>query len=311
MRILVTGNAGFIGQNFVRLFKDQYELYGIDKLGYASDHDAMLHCSSFIVNTTDEEELENALESFREEDGVDVFDVCINFAAESHVDNSIAGPRTFVDSNIIGTFNMLEQARRGKIKRFIQISTDEVYGDLEKYAPHFPDVNLLKPSNPYSATKAAADMLVMSYVRTYNLDATIIRMCNNYGPHQYAEKLIPVIIENASKNKKIPVYGTGKNMREWIYVEDACKAIEVVLRLGKSGEIYDIGSRFELENIELVKTILQLMNKPESLIEYVEDRKGHDMRYFLDSSKIRNKLGWKPEVPFQDGLKRTIDFYWR
>ena len=277
----------------------------MDALKYASDLEATQHyCTTIICDLSDGLDLESWLEP-----PYLPFDACIHFAAESHVDNSISNPGVFVQSNIVGTFNLLECVRRGYINKLVHVSTDEVYGDLQPGDPPFSNPNIFNPSSPYSATKAAADMLVMSYIRTYGIDASIVRMSNNYGPHQYEEKLIPVIIDKASKDQKIPVYGTGKNMREWIYVEDACKAIDDVLNLGKLGEVYNIGSGFEIENLDLVKKILDLMGKPESLISFVEDRKGHDMRYFLDSSKIRNELGWKPEVSFEEGIQRTIDFY--
>lgn len=302
MKLLITGHCGFIGQNFVRMYKDKHTIVGIDKLGYASDRRAAALCQTRVLDIA--------------EDNLDFlglanppFDGVINFAAESHVDNSIASPDPFMKSNFIGTFKLLEFVKNYKIPRFLQASTDEVYGDLQPDDPPFSDDFLLKPSSPYSASKAAADMLVLSYCRTYGINAVITRSCNNYGPFQYKEKLLPVVILRALSDQKIPVYGVGKNIREWIFVEDNCEAIMTTFLKGNSGEIYNIGSGMEITNIDLVKIILEIMDKPESLIEFVTDRKGHDLRYALDFNKISTELNWYPNTSLECGLRKTIDWY--
>jgi len=310
MKILITGNCGFIGQNFVRMFRDKYEIVGLDKLGYASDAHACNLCQTHIVDIKSASVVEQTVKNYLPE-------VIINFAAESHVDNSIASPGPFMYSNYIGTFNLLEAARKFGVKRFVQISTDEVYGDLQPNDLPFSDKFKLKPSSPYSASKTAADVLVLSYHKTFDLDTVITRTCNNYGPYQYKEKFLPVVITNALNNKSIPVYGVGKNVREWIYVEDNCEGIEAAVNYGKAGEIYHIGTGEEMENLDMVRKILKLMSKPESLINFVTDRKGHDLRYALDSISSRSQLLWMPKTSLDVGLIKTIKWieenfsYWR
>jgi dTDP-glucose 4,6-dehydratase len=310
MKLLVTGNCGFIGQNFVRMFRDKYEIVGMDKLGYASDMKALDLCLNHIMDITDKEDVEGTIANEKPE-------IIINFAAESHVDNSINSPEPFMYSNFIGTFNLLEAARKCGVRRFVQIGTDEVYGDLQPYDSPFSDKFKLKPSSPYSASKTAADVLVLSYHRTYGMNTVITRTCNNYGPFQYKEKFLPVIIMNALNDSPIPVYGVGKNIREWIYVEDNCEGLEAAMVYGKSGGIYHIGTGEEFENLDMVKKILAIMNKPESLITFVTDRKGHDLRYALDNSLTYSELKWKPKISIEDGLKKTINWieknpnYWK
>lgn len=303
MKLLVTGHCGFIGQNFVRLYNNDYNIVGMDKLGYASDDTALDLCAGGIGDLCYPHNIEAIFNVYGP------FDAIINFAAESHVDNSIASPKPFMRSNFIGTFNLLEAARKYKVSRFVQIGTDEVYGDLEPEDPPFSNLHELKPSSPYSASKAAADVLVLSYGRTYKMDVVITRSCNNYGPFQHKEKFIPVVIRNALAENKIPLYGDGLNMREWIHVEDNCKGVLAALLKGKSGGIYNLGSGVETTNIDLLKTILRHLDKPESLIEFVTDRKGHDRRYFLDSTISYEELKWKPEISLNDGLKSTIEWF--
>ena len=238
-------------------------------------------------------------------------DYVINFAAESHVDRSIDNPNIFLDTNIMGVATLLNACVKYGIKRFHQVSTDEVYGDLPLDKPEllFNELSPLKPSSPYSASKASADLLCLAYHRTYNLPLTISRCSNNYGPYQYLEKLIPLMIDNAKNNKKLPIYGDGLNVRDWIYVDDHNLAIDLIIRNAKDGSIYNIGSNNEKNNIEIVKTILKELGKDESLISYVTDRKGHDKRYAIDSSKLQKELGWKPLTSFDDGIKKTISWY--
>ncbi len=302
MKILLTGNCGFIGQNFVRLFKDDYEIIGVDKLGYASDKNAMELCKSRISDIYLPHTIEPLFDMYQP-------DYVINCGAESHVDNSIKSPKPFIMSNIVGTFNILEMCKKYNVKRLLQVSTDEVLGDLEENDLPFSNDDLLKPSSPYSASKASADLLVLSYVRTFGIDAVITRSCNNYGPYQYYEKFIPVVINSILNNKQIPIYGTGSNKREWIHVRDNCNGLMKALINGKSGSIYNLGSGFEIKNIDMVKTILQKMNVNEDLISFVEDRKGHDKRYFMNSEKSYRELDWKPEINFKDGIEETIRWY--
>jgi len=233
-------------------------------------------------------------------------DAIVNFAAQTHVDRSIAFPRLFFKSNTLGTFNLLEACKKKNV-RLIHVSTDEVYGEIAEGS--FKENDRLKPSNPYSASKAAADLLILSYCRTYGLNAVITRCTNNFGPYQFPEKLIPKTIIRASLNMKVPVYGTGRNIRDWIYVLDHCEALRLVLEKGKAGEIYNVSSYNEYENLDVVKKVLKLMGKDESLIEFIEDRPGHDIRYSLDSSKIRNELGWKPKHRFNEALEQTVNWY--
>ena len=303
MKILVTGNCGFIGQNFVHMYNKKHHIIGMDKLGYASDKKALKLCKTYILDISKIEQ-QKLNQIFIDEK----FDAVINFAAESHVDNSINSPYPFIHGNIMSTFKLLEAARNIKIKRFIQIGTDEVYGDLQLEDPPFSNLNELKPSSPYSSSKASTDLIALSYVRTYNMNISVTRSCNNYGPFQYKEKFIPVIIDKIMHNQQIPIYGTGKNMREWIYVKDNCKAVMKILKHGKSGEIYNIGSGIEIDNIELVKIILKIMKKPEKLIKMVEDRKGHDFRYFMDKIQLKSQFNWEPKISLLKGLKKTINW---
>jgi dTDP-glucose 4,6-dehydratase len=299
MKLLVTGNCGFIGQNFVRMYRQQHTIIGIDKLGYASDKNASHLCYQYHSDICDIDKCDIPTD----------FDAIINFAAESHVDNSIASPEPFIYSNVLGTFKLLEVARNHNIPKFVQISTDEVNGDLKPNDLPFSDFYKLKPSSPYSASKASADCLVYSYHKTYGMHTIITRSCNNYGPYQYKEKLIPVVIKNALSDKPIPLYGDGLNVREWMYVEDNCKGIMAAFLNGESGGIYNLGSGLELNNKDLINSILSLMDKPLSLIQYIEDRKGHDRRYALNSYQSYKQLKWGPIVAHYEGLNRTIKWF--
>ena len=303
MRILVTGGLGFIGSNFVKYLVEEAraaaEITVVDALKYGSNENN-LKDSEYKFDRGDICDYELMAELVKKTDTI------VNFAAETHVDRSISNPYAFIESNVIGTYTILEAMRKVNPEaRLVHISTDEVYGDIEKGS--FNEDDMLKPSSPYSASKASADMLVLAYVRTYGLNAVITRCTNNYGPYQFPEKLIPKAIIRAELNMKIPIYGTGKNVRDWIYVNNHCEAINFVLEKGERGEIYNISSGEEKTNLEVVSEILKIMEKPD-LIEFVEDRPGHDIRYSLDSSKIR-KLGWKPKYSFSDGLKKTIEWY--
>jgi dTDP-glucose 4,6-dehydratase len=306
MRILVTGGAGFIGSNFVRhmvrKYRD-YEVVVLDKLTYAGRkenlHDVWDKITFIKGDIAKKEDVEKAVKNC---------DYIVNFAAETHVDRSIIEAGTFVLTDVYGVYNLLEAARKHEISKFEQISTDEVYGHIREGS--FKEDDKLKPRNPYSATKASAELLCQSYFETYGLPIVMTRSSNNYGPYQHPEKLIPKTIIYALLNRPIPVYGKGENVRDWLYVEDNCEAIDLVLHKGKNGETYNIAAKQELKNIEVVKTILRLVKKPESLIKFVEDRLGHDLRYSLDIEKI-TKLGWKPKVKFEEGIKRTIEWYKR
>jgi dTDP-glucose 4,6-dehydratase len=301
-KILVTGNCGFIGQNFARMFAGEHYLFGVDKMGYASDPDALEVIPTFMADISNVRVMERIFSMTRP-------DAVINFAAESHVDRSIQDADPFIRSNVVGTHVLLEMAVKFRVERFMQVSTDEVYGDLQPDDPPFSKLHELRPSSPYSASKAAADMLVLAWHRTHNLDVVITRTVNNYGPYQYTEKLIPVVVHQAMSDEPIPVYGTGSNIREWIHVRDNCRALNEVLLRGRSGGIYNIGSGVEMTNLDLVKTILAIMEKPESLISFVTDRKGHDLRYALDSILLRDELGWEPEIGLDTGLRETIQWY--
>ena len=299
MKILVTGGLGFIGCNFVRYMADKAEIIVIDALKYGSNENNLKDLDYKIVkgNICDYDLMAELVKEV---------DAIINFAAETHVDRSISNPFAFIESNVIGTYTILEAMRKVNPEaKLVHIGTDEVYGDIEKGS--FKEDDMLKPSSPYSASKASADMLVLAYVRTYGLNAMITRCTNNYGPYQFPEKLIPKAILRAKMDMKIPIYGTGKNVRDWIYVNDHCEAINFVLERGKRGEIYNISSGEEKTNLEGVSEILGIMEKPD-LAEFVEDRPGHDSRYSLDSSKIRG-LGWKPKYGFSEGLKETVEWY--
>ena len=308
MRVLVTGGAGFIGSNFVRRVVDG-SLSGIDqvtvldKLTYAGtlSNLGMLPTGSFEFVQGDicDSELVNKLASQH--------DAVVNFAAESHVDRSITGARDFVETNVLGTENLLDCALRNGIKTFVQISTDEVYGTIDEgsWDERYP----LLPNSPYSASKASADLLVRAYHRTFGLDARITRCSNNYGPHQFPEKVIPLFVTNLIDEKKVPLYGKGMNVRDWLHVDDHCRGIYAVLTKGRSGEIYNIGGGRELTNRELTSIILEKMDRDGSSIEYVQDRLGHDLRYSVDISKISSELGYAPKVNFEEGISETIDWY--
>lgn len=314
MKILVTGGAGFIGSNFIHYMLEKYPDYYIINL------DSLTYCGN-LENLKDTEKNPNykfikgdiannqLIDTIVFENKVDYI---INFAAESHVDRSIQNPKIFLESNIIGTQNLLEIAKKyhekGQLKKYIQISTDEVYGTLGKTG-YFTEKTPLASNSPYSASKAGADLIVRAYHETFHLPINITRCSNNYGPYQFPEKLIPLMINNALNNKKLPVYGDGKNVRDWLHVYDHCTAIDLVLHKGKAGEVYNIGGNNEKENIEIVKLILQYLKKSEDLIEYVEDRLGHDRRYAIDSTKIQKELGWKPKYTFEIGMKETIEWY--
>ncbi len=313
MTIIVTGGAGFIGANFVYLELEKHpedRIVCIDKLTYAGNletlKEAMDH-PNFRFEKIDICDREAVFKLFEEEKP----DIVVNFAAESHVDRSIENPGIFLETNILGTQVLMDASRAVGVKRYHQVSTDEVYGDLPLDRPDlfFTEETPLKTSSPYSSSKAGADLLVNAYHRTFGLPTTISRCSNNYGPYQFPEKLIPLMIANALEDKPLPVYGEGLNVRDWLYVEDHCKAIDLIIRQGKVGEVYNIGGHNEMKNIDIVKIICQALGKPESLITHVTDRKGHDMRYAIDPTKIHDALGWLPETMFKDGIKKTIQWY--
>ncbi|HNS31803.1 MAG TPA: dTDP-glucose 4,6-dehydratase [bacterium] len=306
MNIVVTGGAGFIGSHFIRLLVKKYPGYrilNIDKLTYAGNLANLEEIDKHPCYTFMKEDICNKRTM---EKVVRGYDAVINFAAESHVDRSIRKPEKFLKTDIMGTFSLLEACRKAGIKKYIQISTDEVYGSIEKGS--FTEESPLNPSNPYSASKASADMLTISFGKTYNLPVYIVRSTNNYGPNQHPEKAIPLFITNAFENLLLPIYGNGRQKRDWLYVTDNCRAIDTVLHKGSDGEIYNVSAGSEKENIILAGMILRLTGKPESLIKKVEDRPGHDKRYSISSEKIR-KLGWKPEIPFEKGLLITVEWY--
>ncbi len=312
-KVLVTGGAGFIGANFVYYILNKYNDYkvvNLDKLTYAAN----------ISNLDDVKDNENykfiqgdICDKFLIDDLFknEKFDIVVNFAAESHVDRSISSPDIFVNTNVLGTQILLDASLKYNVERFHQVSTDEVYGDLplDRCDLLFSEKNNINPSSPYSASKAAADLLVKSYYKTYKLPITISRCSNNYGKFQYEEKLIPLMIKNAINNNKLPVYGNGLNVRDWLHVYDHCSAIDLIIHNGKLGEVYNVGGNNEKNNIEIVKLILKTLNKSEDLISYVEDRLGHDLRYAIDASKIKSELNWTPRYTFEDGIKETIDWY--
>lgn len=313
MTVLVTGGAGFIGSNFVYYMLKKYPDYRIvcvDCLTYAgnlSTLETALKNPNFAFYKTNICDRAGIYEIFEQEKP----DIVVNFAAESHVDRSIEGPEIFLQTNIMGTQVMMDACRKYGIKRYHQVSTDEVYGDLPLDRPDlfFTEQTPIHTSSPYSASKASADLLVMAYNRTYELPTTISRCSNNYGPYHFPEKLIPLMIANALNDKPLPVYGKGENIRDWLYVEDHCKAIDLIIHNGTVGEVYNIGGHNEMRNIDIVKLICRKLNKPESLIRFVTDRKGHDLRYAIDPTKIHNELGWLPETKFADGIDLTIDWY--
>lgn len=311
--IIVTGGAGFIGSNFIFYMKRKYPDYRLiclDKLTYAGNLvtlQPLMEEANFRFYKVDICDRNAVYKVFEEEHP----DVVVNFAAESHVDRSIESPEIFLDTNIKGTAVLMDVCIKYQVGRFHQISTDEVYGDLPLDRPDllFTEETPLCTSSPYSSSKAAADLLAMSYYRTYGLPVTISRCSNNYGPYQFTEKLIPLMITRALADQPLLVYGQGINVRDWIYVEDHCKAVDRIIHAGTPGEIYNIGGHNELRNIDIVRLICKELNKPDSLITYVADRKGHDLRYAIDASKIYMELGWLPETKFEDGIKKTIQWY--
>ena len=309
-KFLVTGGAGFIGGNFLHIMVNKYlndEYVCIDALTYAGNMETLVPIMNKPNFKFVHENICNrkaVYELFEKEH----FDYVINFAAESHVDRSIENPEIFLETNIIGTSVLMDACRKYGIKRFHQVSTDEVYGDLPLDRPDFffTETTPLHTSSPYSASKASADLLVLAYNRTFKLPVTISRCSNNYGPYQFPEKLIPLMIQKAKNDESLPVYGNGANVRDWLYVGDHCTAIDLVVRNGRDGEVYNIGGHNERTNLQVVKTILTALGKPESLISYVKDRPGHDLRYAIDPHKIETELGWKPEFNFDTGIKETI-----
>jgi len=313
MNILVTGGAGFIGSNFIYYWQEKYpedRLVCLDLLTYAGNiktlKEAMkLNNFRFVQGDIADRAAVNSL--FAEEQ----FDWVVNFAAESHVDRSIEAPEIFLRTNILGTQVLMDASIKYNVARFHQVSTDEVYGDLPLDRPDllFTEQTPIHTSSPYSASKAAADLLALAYHRTYKLPLTISRCSNNYGPYQHTEKLIPLMIKNALSGHPLPVYGTGENVRDWLYVTDHCTAIDVILRQGTAGEVYNVGGNCERVNLYVVKIILKILGKPESLISYVTDRLGHDKRYAIDSSKIKKELDWTPSCAFEEGIEKTIEWY--
>ncbi len=311
--ILVTGGAGFIGSNFVYLLlaeRPEWKVVCVDCLTYAANLHTLNEAfqnPNFVFYKTDIRDREGIFKIFEKEKP----DIVVNFAAESHVDRSIENPSIFLETNILGTQTMMDACRKYGIERFHQVGTDEVYGDLPLDRPDlfFHEDTPVHTSSPYSTSKASADLLALAYHRTYGLPVTISRCSNNYGPYQFPEKLIPLMINNASQNKSLPVYGKGENVRDWLYVKDHCYGILAVLEKGKVGEVYNLGGHNEKTNIDIVKIILQELGKPESLITFVADRKGHDRRYAIDPSKANRELGWAPTTMFADGIKLTIRWY--
>lgn len=313
MKMIITGGAGFIGSNFVFYMRKQhpdYDLLCLDKLTYAGNLETLapvMNDPKFKFVKADIADRKAMYDLFEAEKP----DVVVNFAAESHVDRSIETPSIFLETNVMGTQVLLDACRKYGIKRFHQVSTDEVYGDLPLDRPDlfFTEKTPLHTSSPYSASKASADLLCNAYHRTYGMPITISRCSNNYGPYQFPEKLIPLMIANSLADKPLPVYGEGLNVRDWLYVEDHCAAIDLILLGGKEGQVYNIGGHNEMRNIDIVKLILHALDKPESLITHVTDRKGHDMRYAIDPTFIHNELGWLPETKFENGIQKTIEWY--
>ena len=313
MTIIVTGGAGFIGSNFIFYqlkHNPDDRIVCLDKLTYAGNLSTLasvMNEPNFRFVRADICDREAVNQLFEEEKP----DIIVNFAAESHVDRSIEDPGVFLRTNILGTQVLMDACRKYGIGRYHQVSTDEVYGDLPLDRPDlfFTEETPIHTSSPYSASKASADLLVLAYHRTFGLPVTISRCSNNYGPYHFPEKLIPLMIANCLNDKPLPVYGKGENIRDWLYVEDHCKAIDLILRNGRVGEVYNIGGHNEMKNIDIVKLICKALDKPESLITYVTDRKGHDMRYAIDPTKIHNELGWLPETKFADGIQKTIRWY--
>ena len=313
MNILITGGAGFIGSNFIFYMLEKHpkdRIICLDALTYAGNLktlEPVMDNDNFRFVKGDIRDREFIFDLFAEED----FDIIVNFAAESHVDRSIKDPGVFLETNVMGTQFLMDACRKYGIERFHQVSTDEVYGDLPLDKPElmFTEETPITTSSPYSASKASADLLVEAYHRTFGLPVTISRCSNNYGPYQFPEKLIPLMISKALAEEELPVYGKGENVRDWLYVEDHCRAIDLILYKGKDGEVYNIGGHNERSNLEVVKTIIDELDKPESLITFVEDRAGHDLRYAIDPTKISNELGWEPTVLFDEGIEKTIKWY--
>lgn len=314
MKIIVTGGLGFIGSHFIELIleKTDWQIFCFDKETYAADlsfKDQYFNNPRVRFFKIDLANITQIVETLNE---TGLVDYIVHFAAESHVDNSIASPRPFVDTNVLGTFNMLEYALiYNKFSKFIHVSTDEVYGAINKDEPrdNFTETDMLNPSSVYSSTKASSDLIALSFFKTHGLPVCITRCCNNYGPRQNKEKFLPKVINNALNNSPIPVYGTGDNIREWIHVKDHCEGVLKVLSHGRNGEIYNIGTGHTLSNLSLVYRVLCLLNKDESLIKFVEDRKGHDFKYAINFNKIKKELNWQHKIKFNDGLASTIDFY--
>ena len=308
-KLLVTGGAGFIGSNFILHMLERYNdlhITNIDLLTYAGNLDNLTSVrDNPRYNFVKADIADFSVVSQAVQEG---YDAIINFAAESHVDRSIEDPGVFVRTNVLGTQVLLDVARRFGVKKFVQVSTDEVYGSLGPEG-YFTEATPLQPSSPYSASKAAADHLVLAYGHTFGLPINITRCSNNYGPYQFPEKLIPLMVTNALEGKRLPVYGDGLNIRDWLHVKDHCRGIDIVLREAKPGEVYNIGGNNERTNIEIVKTILKCLEKPEALISYVKDRPGHDRRYAIDAAKIKHDLGWEPEYTFEAGIKEAINWY--
>jgi dTDP-glucose 4,6-dehydratase len=299
MRLLVTGAAGFIGSTYVRLVQDEHEVVVLDKLTYAGRRENLPEGTKLIEGAIEDPHVVR--------EAMQGVDAVVNFAAESHVDRSIDDQEAFARTHVVGTGTLLDAARDLGIERYLQVSTDEVYGSIDSGS--FTETSPLDPSSPYSATKAAGDLLVSAHFHTYGIDASIVRGSNNYGPRQYPEKLIPLIVLNAIHGDSLPVYGDGRQVRNWLYVEDFCRGIHTVLAKGKAGEAYNVGGPDECENIDVVKRVIELTGGDESLIEYVTDRPGHDRRYSLSSAKLREELGWEAQVHFAEGLERTVQWY--
>ena len=308
MKVLVTGGAGFIGSDFVRsLPKREFKVSVVDKLTYAGDleriKEVYYDISFYKADISDFDAMKNIFE-------IEKPDIVVHYAAETHVDRSILDPYIFVKTNVIGTLNLLRTSLEFKVRKFIHISTDEVYGELplnskEKFKEDYP----LKPNSPYSASKASSDMLVRSFVETYGLPAVIVRASNNYGPWQFPEKLIPLAIAKLLSNEKVPIYGSGQNVRTWLFVEDFTEAVLHIIEKGKVGEIYNVGSTEERKNIDVIRKLLELLGKDEEFIEFVADRPGHDLRYSVDTTKVEKEIGWKAKVSFEEGLRRTVEWY--
>lgn len=313
MKIIITGGAGFIGGNFVHYMLDKYKDYKIiclDALTYAGNMETLskvMNNPNFSFVKADIADRKAIYRLFEQEKP----DVVVNFAAESHVDRSIENPELFLQTNVLGTGVLLDACREFGIQRYHQVSTDEVYGDLplDRTDLFFTEDTPLHTSSPYSASKASADLLVQAYYRTFKLPVSISRCSNNYGPYHFPEKLIPLMIANALNDKQLPVYGNGENVRDWLYVEDHCSAIDLIIHKGNEGEVYNVGGHNERTNLNVVKTILKELGKPESLIHFVTDRPGHDRRYAIDPTKIHNELGWLPSTNFDDGIKKTVNWY--